>query len=292
MQPQLLLIKVLSASKPEDIFSFRNYQQEYLDMVKVLHPDVCQLAQAGKAVAKLNEYRQQMDKYFKGEDEAGSFRLAGENEIHFQGDAALLSQSYQRYQMLMGLGDAAANHFKKYLPESMLLAGNELKVICKHRILPLTHITLPHEHVDWILSRLFEFITWLHQTGYCHLGIHPESVFIVPETHGIIFISFYHLTPINQKPDSLAGQYINWYPAIIFQQKQAIPYIDISLAQRLALYVLGDKSGNGIMLKKTENPQLIDFLITPHYHSLQTYEQFRQLLLQLFGKPIFHPLNI
>ncbi len=292
MEAQTLLIKIVASHKAEDIFTIRNYQQEYTDMVKLLHPDVCKLSLAGDAVAKLNQYRKEMDKYSNGEDDAGAFVFTAENEVVFTGDTSLLQRSYKHYQMLMNLKDDAAAHFKKYLPQSMRFLNNELTVKSTHRMLPLTHLVLPHEHTDWILSRVYELISWLHQTGYCHLGINPESIFIVPETHGIVCVSFYHLMPVNTKPESISGRYINWYPAVVFNQKKAIPYIDINLAQRTALYAMGDKSGNGIVLKKTVNEQLIEFLITPHYNSYQTYQDYRKLLVQLFGKPIFHSLNI
>ncbi len=292
MEAEILLQKVLSAGKAEDVFSIRYYKKEYADMVKQLHPDVCHLPLSGEAMTKLNLHRSDMNKYNEGEDDAGSFVFKSDNEVVFTGDKDLLKRSYSNYQLLMNRSDAAANHFKKYLPQSMSLTSGGLIIKSQHRMLPLTHLTLPHEHSDWILSRIYELISWLHQVGYCHLGINPESVFIVPETHGIVCVSFYHFTPINTKPDSLSGRYLTWYPAIIFTQKNAIEYIDISLAQRTALYIMGDKSGNGVSLKKSVNPRLIDFLIQPHYNSYQTYGQFRALLVQLFGKPFFHQLNI
>ena len=292
MEVQELLNKILSSSKAEQVFSIRYYKKEYADMIKLLHPDVCHLPLSGDAVARLNAYREQMNKFSEGEDDAGVFILTADNEVTFKGDKDLLKRSYYNYQWLMQQKDDAANHFKKYLPESMSFVNNELIVKSRHRLLPLTHLTLPHEHTDWILSRIYELISWFHQIGYCHLGINPESIFIVPETHGIVCVSFYHLTPVNTKPDSLSGRYLNWYPSVVFNQKQAIEYIDTSLAQRTALYAMGDRSGNGVILKKTVNPQLIDFLIAPHYNSYQTFQQYRKLLIQLFGKASFHQLNL
>ncbi|WP_158829271.1 hypothetical protein [Mucilaginibacter lacusdianchii] len=292
METQQIINQILFANQAEDVFSISSFKKEYARLIKLLHPDVCHLPRAGEAVAMMNQFRDEMYKYWHGEDDAGKFVRNEEDEVTFQGDPDLLYRSYENYQRLMSINDDTANHFKKYLPKSMNFSGRELIVNSEHPMLPLTHLIFPHQHTNWILSRIFEFITWLHQIGYCHLGINPESIFIVPQTHGIICTSFYHLTRLNTKPESLSGRYLNWYPAIVFDQKKAIQYVDMSLAQRTALYMLGDKSGNGVVLKKNINPQLIDFLITPHYDSYQTYQEFRQLLLQLFGKPQFHPLNI
>ncbi len=49
MEAEILLRKVFSAAKAEDVFSIRHYKKEYAEMVKLLHPDVCQLSLAGEA---------------------------------------------------------------------------------------------------------------------------------------------------------------------------------------------------------------------------------------------------
>ena len=284
--------KILGSSRAEDIFTISGYKQEFSALVKLLHPDVCHLPGADVAMSRLNSYRQDMGKYSEGTDDAGKFVLLSDTEVLFSGDPDLLHTSLENFRMLKGLKGDAASHFMKYLPDSMQFEDGGLRVRSGQRMIPLTHLTLPHEHTDWILSRIFELVSWLHQEGYCHLGIHPESIFVVPETHGIICVSFYHLTRIHQQPATLSGSYLNWYPAVVFDKKTAIPYIDLSLAQHTAIYLLGDKSGNGISLKASQNARLVDFLITPHYDSFHTYQTFRELLLTEFGKPTFHNLNI
>ncbi|MCX2484939.1 hypothetical protein [Pedobacter sp. MR2016-24] len=292
MEAQLLLNKIISSRQAEEVLSIRNFKKEYVEIVKMLHPDVCALPMAGDAIAKMNVYRKEMDKYQQGEDDAGSFVFVAENEVAFKGEEELLKRSFHNYQLLMSMNDESAVHFKKYLPQSLFFQDGALHVKSECRMLPLSHLTLTHEHADWILSRIYELISWFHQKGYSHLGINPESVFIVPETHGIVCVSFYHLTRLDTQPESLSGRYLNWYPAIVFKQKKAIQYIDTSLAQRTAIYAMGDRSGNGIVLKKSVNPELVDFLISPHYSSYQGYQEFRKLLFRLFGKPTFHQLNI
>lgn len=261
-------------------------------MVKLLHPDVCILPLAGDAMARINSYRKEMEKYEHGEDDGGSFKFLTENEVLFTGDPELLERSYQNYQTLMNVKDESLNHFKKYLPESISFKDGSLLVTTASRTLPLSHLQLKPEHTNWILNRMYELISWMHQMGYAHLGINPESVFIVPETHGIVCMSFYHMCKLDAKPESLSGKYLNWYPAVVFKQKRAIQYLDVSLAQRTAISAMGDRSGNGIILRKTVNEQLIDFLIAPHYSSFQACQDFKKLLFQLFGKPMFHHLNI
>lgn len=292
MKAEDLLIQIQKASQPEDLLSRSNYRKQYLSYLKLLHPDVCSLVGANEAVEKLNAFREYMEQFSQFEDDAGRMLQTDEKTLVFRGDRALLVKSLENYRRLKQLNDESARHFHKYLPTSVALEADQLRVTHSHRLVPLTHLHLPQEHVSWILSRMFELVSWFHQVGYCHAGIHPESIAVVPETHGIVCLSFYHMQPLDTRLSTISGKYMDWYPQLVFDRKQALPYIDVSLAQRTALYLLGDKSGNGIKLKNTCNEQLIDFLITPHYQAYSTYEEYRKLLKSIFGKPKFHELVI
>jgi hypothetical protein len=210
--------------------------------------------------------------------------------VAFSGDKVVLQKSLNNYRILMNRTDVASNHFKKYLPSEMFFENDKLIVRSAMKIRPLSKNTFPQHHVSWITSRLLEFISWIQQIGYCHAGINPESVAVAPETHGIVCLSFYHLQPLGSRLQTLSGRYQNWYPSVVFDEKKAISYIDTSLVQRTAIYLLGDSSGNGIKLKHTHNEALIDFLIKPHHDTFATYDKFRKLLRSEFGKPTFHPM--
>jgi hypothetical protein len=292
MEIDALLSKILQAQKPLEVFSRTEYKKQYVQYMKVLHPDVCTHPQAHEAVTKLNLFRTQIESLCKMEDDAGIFQQLDDKTLMFTGDKNLLQRSYEYYLKLMRLNDDASNHFKKYLPQRMEYKNDVLYVYSAQRIVPFLNLTLPQKHVSWITSRMFEFVSWLHQVDFCHAGINPASFCVVPETHGIICTSFYHQTYMNTKIQTVSGKYLNWYPSILFSEKRAIPYLDISLVQRTALYLLGDESGNGIKLKKVNDESLIDFLITPHYQSFETFDEYRKLLAKIFGKPTFMPLEI
>ncbi len=292
MKAEEVLLKIQTSSRAEELLSRSNYRKEYLSYLKVIHPDVCALAGANEAVEKLNTYREYMEQFGKFEDDAGPMLQPDEKTVLFRGDKALLVKSLENYKRLKQFNDESSRHFHKYLPASMELEGDQLRISHPLRLVPLTHLTLPQEHVSWIMSRMLELVSWFHQVGYCHAGITPETIAIVPETHGIVCLSFYHMQPVDRQLSTISGKYLDWYPQLVFDRKQAMPYIDVSLVQRTALYLLGDKSGNGIKLKNTCNEKLIDFLITPHYQAYSTYEDYRKLLKDIFGKPKFHKLVI
>ena len=126
------------------------------------------------------------------------------------------------------------------------------------------------------------------QEGYVHCGINPESVFIVPETHGIIITSFYHLSLDDGRLRTISAKYQNWYPTEIFKEKRAKSIIDLELCKRTAAYLLGDKSGLGIKLKKTHNKDFINFLLNSHSNAFECYQAYRKMLKRNFEEKYHH----
>lgn len=287
-----LILKLQASHRPEDIFTRRNFKKEYLAYIKLLHPDVCSEPGAADAASKLNDLREVMESRFLLHDDAGEIRVTDEKTLLFQGDKTLLDKSLQQYRRLMAFKDDAALHFQKYLPASMEWQGDALCVRSAHAMVPLSGLQLPREHVTWVTSRMLEWVSWLHQVGYSHNGINPESICLVPESHGIIITSFYHLAPLNSKLNTIAGGYLPWYPSSVFSDKKAIPGIDLSLLKSTALALLGDASGHGVKLKLQHPAPFIDFLISSHTDALSAYEQYRTMLRTVFGKPVFHHLNL
>lgn len=292
MDAQLVVERIVEAKRWSDLFTKGNYRSEYKDFIKIIHPDVCRLPKANEAVTLLNRFKGEVDLINQAGDDAGSLKVEDEYNIYIYGESHMLNKSFQTYRNLKTQNDGAADHFKRMLPEMVGTSDSSLYFKLKDRTFPLTGYSFSQEQVAWILSRMFEFVGWIHQLGYVHCGINPESVWIVPETHGLIFSTFYHTSEINSRLDTLSGRYLSWYPAVVFDQKQAIPYIDLSLIQRTGLYLLGDTSGNGIKLKKSCDERFVDFLITPHFDSFKTYKEYRELLANIFGKPKFHHLKI
>jgi hypothetical protein len=289
---QTLIAKLLLARIPEDVFDAADYKKQYLEYLKLLHPDVCKIPGAEDAVKALNHFKDSLEAKLRLEDDAGQFFRVDDRTFLFTGDAALLQRSFSHFNWLKRIDNAAASHFQRYLPESMRLEREGLFVRTHERVVPLTGQKLPQKHVTWMLSRMYEWSAWLHQEGYCHAGINPESMFVAPESHGMVCMSFYHLNRMHTTMKTVSGRYLNWYPPGLFDQKISVPYVDLNLIQRTAIYLLGDPSGNGVKLKKDCDPALIDFLIAPHNNAYETFDQYRHLLHNLFGKPLFHHLNI
>lgn len=287
---QALIEKIRRARFLVDVVGLSDARRQYRAAARLLHPDRCLLPEAADALRRLNELRKAYEKGNIFEDDAGPIR-ASPGKLFFSGEQALLEASHRNFLKLKALGSPAALHFHRYLPESMALSATGLSAAFPLRIVPLSGLELPQEHVNWILSRLLEVCAWLAQEGFVHGGVNPESVFVAPETHGILLGSFYHLASRGGMARTISARYRHWYPPGLFKSKRAEALTDLELCKRLAAYLLGDRSGLGVRLQRTRHKAYVDFLLARHTDAYQCYDEYRQLLKRHFEEK-FYPLTL
>jgi hypothetical protein len=285
---------VLKSSKPQDIFD-NEWKATYKLYSRLIHPDACQQPNASDAMAKMNYYKDVLENGIQFRDETGNFKVY-EKRIVFQitdDNRKLIQKSIKNYNLLKSKTDKASVSFHRYLPESMVLEKEQLIINLKDRAVPLTGQKLPQIHVNWLFSRMFEISLWFRNIGYSHMGMNPTTVFVVPETHGIILISFYHMTHLNQKAETISARYKMWYPTMLFMKKIATQDIDLELCKKIALYLLGDRSAAGTKLKRDAdvNRDVLTFFLTKHQCEVEDYKQYRELLAKNFEKK-FYPLDL
>jgi len=286
-----LIEKITKSTKPSDVFS-DDWKKEYLRFSKLVHPDTCTHPKASDAMAIINHYKDVIEDGIGYIDEAGAFRVF-EKRIEYEINSTnkkLITKSFENYKKLKSLHDESSKHFHFYLPEEMLLEKNKLIIKLKDRAIPLTGQKLPQVHINWIFSRMFEFVLWLKQVGYSHLGLNPTTVFVVPETHGIIIISFYHMTGLNKKASTISAKYKMWYPTNLFINKRATPDIDLELSKKIALYLLGDRSAAGTKLKMDKiniNQNVLEFFLTKHANNFEEFDKYRKILEKNFEKKFY-----
>lgn len=288
-----LIEKLLTSENYIYIFpKLDSWKDEYNNYAHLIHPDKCKHPKASEAMIKLNKFKDELELGKKHKDDAG---IISYTHLGFEiiGNKDLLRKSFQNYSLLLLLKDKASENFKRYIPVSGdIISENEYKYDFSRRAVPISSLeNLKQEHVNWILSRLLEFSAWINQIGYCHAGLNPDSVYIVPENHGIIVTSFYHFTKLDKKLTTVSGKYSHFYPSNVFENKIATSNIDIELSKKIAIYLLGDKSGTGNKLRKTHNTEILDFIKKQHHDTHECYRQYRELLKKHF-KSQFIELNI
>jgi hypothetical protein len=261
--------------------------------MKLIYPDLCHHPNATKASAILNMYKMQIELGIESMDDSGKFKYTFK-EVIYSENLPLQKIAFYNWSLLMNLKDSKALNFQKYLPTNITLDDTSRKCILDKRAIPLTDLTLEQKHVNWIVSRVIEFTAWITELGYSLNSITPDTIFVVPETHGVIFTSFYHMVKLNNSVTTISGKYRTWYHPNLFINKIALPVNDVNMIKRLACYLLGDKSGNGTKLKmdSTINQPYINFILTDnHNNAIDFYHAYRSMLDKNFKKE-FHILNI
>ncbi len=293
LNPIDIINKILKALTVVDVFTNLNeWKTEYQQYAKLIHPDICKEAKAQEATTKLNQFKDELENGKKFKDDAGIVSYTFKT-VTFIGDENLLKKSYDNYNILMSFTDKAAKFFQQYLPVSgQLLNTNELEFTLPLRGIPLCSIgTTEQKHVNWMVSRMLELTAWINQIGYSHCGINPDSIFVIPENHGMICTSFYYLTRLDTPLKTISGKYQNLYPTEVFKTKKATSNIDIELVKRTAIYMLGDMSGSGAKLRKTHENEIIDFLVKRQYDASETFKEHKTILRKYFDTKQFHIFN-
>jgi hypothetical protein len=286
-----IIEKIIAAIKIEDVIKVSDFKSEFNAVMKEIHPDVCNLPDAPSAAAKMNHWRDEYENGREYKDDIGVFRTNG-YWAEFKSSEKNFMWSVENYRLFMDLKGSTNEYFKKYIPPvGRLLSDGTFRFEFEKRTIPLSGLRLPQEHVNWVLNRLLEYCSFFSEIGFSHAGLTPESVFIVPETHGIQICSFYHLTRIGNQVKTISGKYKNWYPQDLFSTKRATEVIDIELSKKIACYLLGEPSGSAIKLRKTSNEDFVNFLVSQHEYSYPTLSTYKDLLKKNFKKE-FHSLTI
>lgn len=291
MEAAEIIDKVNKAVKLEDIFpDLRKGNIDHKSVIVPIHPDRCKIGGAEEAFKKVNEMLQEWKKGGKEfKDESGSFTFNGYEAV-YKGDITpeILIWSGENFDQMK---KRFPEHFYKYIPLAITDTSNGTVSQFKDRAVCLSGLELPQEHVNWVLSRMLEFCVMLHDGDRVHAGLCPESVFLVPETHGIIVGTFYHLSQRGKKVGTINGKYKDWYPSELFSNKVATERIDLEMVKKIAIYLLGDRSGVGTKLRGKVNGNFLNFVLKGHSNSLEAYREYRTMLAKNF-KQEFHILNI
>lgn len=257
----------------------------FKSMLKIIHPDKCKHLLAQEATNRLLELHRHFSQGSTFTDDAGEFVTNG-HWIHYLGDAAAVAQARQNQQMV---AKASGEHLRRYMP---YIWDSGQRIVLDRRMIPLLDLTLPQEHVNWVVSRLLEFCMMLHRNfAYVHLGLTPAQVMLVPETHGIAVAGFYHMTPLHGRVSTISGAWQHWYPGSMLREKRATEHADLEMVKRIGAYLLGDRSGMGTSLIRTHHREFIDFLLSSDDDSLACYEKYRELIDKNFSSQFIH-LNI
>lgn len=265
-----LVDKILKAKSIKEIIDISDYNTSWKNVMKQIHPDVYKESNADTVSSKFMQLKDLWENGWVFNDDSGNVRIK-ENIVTFEGDESLIKKSQQNYEKIFRM---ANDNFKRYLPNNFKNKVMDLG----DNFISLKDVTLPEEHARWILSRLLEFSGYMESIGYAHIGLTIDSFLVNPKTHGIKVISFYHIKQLNSKLDTVSAKYKLMYPSSVFTNKISESKIDVELSKRTVCFILGDKSGIGVKLKKTISSPFIEFLIKTNNDSIDAFIEWKKLL--------------
>lgn len=286
-----LIAKILNAKHLGQVIKIDNYKAEYKNIMKQLHPDRCKLPNATEAVAKLSGWVAEFEKGSVFTDELGESRFTGYSVKITATDknSDILHKWVDGYNKIHLANNS---HLNKYIPTRISTPADALEYDFLNRSIRIPGLlVLDQVHVNWILSRLLEFCMMMESAGLVHGNLTPDSVFISPDEHGVVISGFHHLSKSGSKMTTISGKFKNWYPTSLFRDKIATSNIDLEMAKKLAIYLLGDVSGSGTKFRLTHNSDLINFYLTSHNSAKDAYKEYRDILKRNFESK-FHLLNL
>ncbi|HLG62052.1 MAG TPA: hypothetical protein VKY19_08975 [Ktedonosporobacter sp.] len=98
-------------------------------------------------------------------------------------------------------------------------------------------------HMAWIWRRLLVALGFAHSNNVMHGAVLPTHVLIHPRLHGVILIdwSYAVLDPstTGESICAISSDYRDWYPAEVFAREVPLPGLDIAMAARCMIDLLG-----------------------------------------------------
>ncbi len=153
-------------------------------------------------------------------------------------------------------GDLQANVF---LSNDGWYSLKEVKQIYPNGVSP--------RHAAWMFRKLLNPVGLAHREGILHGGVLPPHVLVNPALHGVQLIdwtaSVLKPAQTGERLDIMPVEYINWYPPETYDRDGPKQSVDITMAARCIVYVLGG------------NPLTAEIPVNPEYEDPWVYEKFQ-----------------
>jgi hypothetical protein len=148
----------------------------------------------------------------------------------------------------------------------------------------------------WMFNRVLAALGAAHGAGLVHGAVLPEHVLIRPSDHNGILIDWCYSAPIGQPIRAISRPRVADYPPEVTARQGATPATDLYMAARLMARLLG---GDGEPPSSAPKPiqALLRACLIPsparrHADAWQVYEDFRGILVDLYGPPAFRPFQM
>jgi hypothetical protein len=155
----------------------------------------------------------------------------------------------------------------------------------------------------WIWRRVLIALNFAHSNRVIHGAILPTHIMIHPEQHGLVLIdwSYAVLRPAEtgERISAISSAYRDWYPAEVFAREEPTPGLDIAMAAKCMIDLLGGDPHKRT-LPETLPWQLQSYfkgctLPNPRQRPQDAYallQDFDTLIERLWGPKKFHAFTM
>jgi serine/threonine protein kinase len=155
----------------------------------------------------------------------------------------------------------------------------------------------------WMWRRLLYILGYVHARGVIHGAVLPPQVLIHPEGHGVVLADWCYsvIAPAQsgRHIPAIVEAYETWYPPEVFKKQSPTLSVDILMAARCMVQLVGGDPATGRLPRGVE-PQLQAFfqgcmLPSPRQRPQDAWalqREFDQLIERLWGRRTFRPFDL
>lgn len=323
MEQKELLTKILSANTCGDIFrkgSLGEIRDQYYEIAKSIHPDICSLPEAEKAFSILTRLRNdalmhirngtwgKTGQLFLNDTYTISYRnekpfefgirYSGMDQIVFafdQDKEKWASKFYRNVLDFSFLDTAMKGTYKDRIPNIEVTKMNDkrIAIILKKNpaeypmdlFLSAYRGKIGGRDIAWMISRMVDLCCLLYVNGFVHNGIEVENLYICPKDHYIcLYGGWQYTTRIGEKMTGAKKSIYDLMPTSAKTSKKATPITDMECVRDIFINIVKDYCDTTKCV-----PLQIEKWINAGSTSnpISEYERWNQVLNKAYGQRKF-----
>lgn len=153
------------------------------------------------------------------------------------------------------------------------------------------------EHIAWMFNRMLEIIGFAHQMGTVHCAVMPQHLLFDVKAHGLSLVDWTHAKRCGDRITFVPRRYRRWYPRGAY--RVAEPSLDIYMSAKSTLWLAGGELSESRCTNSLPRPMqqflnscLLDSANMRPRDAWELHEEFRELLVSVYGEPSFHELSM
>jgi hypothetical protein len=309
-------------------------RQEYMELARRWHPDRCGILESDKVMAHINElYRQGKvllakgrwiaNNYARFTEINGSSIEVGFRKIHdfelgkmYIGDRQVLFLIKAKHRDLWVNARKIPTMFayancnmkaevEQYLPKVTasfetiddhlgLVIAKAPDMLLLRDVLRYYHGTMPHYHVAWILSTLYNLIAYLDYARLSHNALSPDTYFIRPQAHaGALLGGWWYAVSQGARMRGVPANSFAILPPQVKAEKRGSILTDLEAIRAIGRELLGDRNGTRLMdLEGVPQPLLNWLRGAPDSDAVTDYARWQEVILVSYGMRRYRELSL